>query len=104
MRTFHLVAMLGLVSIATACSASAIGPGAQGTHPPPARPGMAVQEWEHYCVYPKRDFDEVLEEAGKTGFEMVGVTATDNFILVCFKRPVIFEAAPTTAPSTVPAS
>src|SRR5688500_19395785 len=44
----------------------------------PPRPGSVVRAWEHYCVAPGRDFDEVLAQAGKAGWEMVSAAATQE--------------------------
>lgn len=41
---------------------------------------------------PGRDFEEVLAQAGKAGWEMVSAAATQEVLLLCFKRPI------TTAP------
>ncbi len=88
MRSVVVAVGLVLAVSSAGCGARAFGPGAVGAMPPPPRPGSVVRAWEHYCVAPGRDFDEVLAQAGKAGWEMVSAAATQEVLLLCFKRPV----------------
>lgn len=89
--SFFVCSMVGGLSAGCGPSSIGIGIGAVGTTPPPPRPGMVVQEWEHYCVVmgSLAQFEEALDKAGKAGWEMVGFGGNNA---VCFKRPVIASA------------
>jgi hypothetical protein len=79
--------LLLLFAFAAGCSATAYGPAA-GDMPPPPKPGAVVKRWEHYCVNPRADVNEVLERVSAAGWEMVGVGMSQYGVLLCFKRPV----------------
>jgi hypothetical protein len=96
MRLF-IAPLLVLFTVAAGCRAQAYGPAAAGAMPPPPRPGAVVKRWEHYCVHPGSDIEEIMERAGAAGWEMVGVATTEGSVTLCFKRPVD-PAAPQAAP------
>lgn len=69
------------------CGASSYGVSSDGVFPP--RPaGADYPDWEHQCVVVTTgNASEVLNDSGKQGFELVGMTRQGRNDLMCFKRP-----------------
>jgi len=67
---------------------------------PPRPEHSTYPNWQHFCtIVDRSNLGETLNEAGKSGWELVNVDAQG---LACFKRPVAFvaiAAAPAAAPA-----
>lgn len=81
----RLSLILGLVL--AGCGATSYGVSSDGVFPP-RQAGADYPNWEHQCVVvTKGNASEVLNDSGKQGFELVGMTRQGRNDLMCFKRP-----------------
>jgi len=97
-----------LLAVLPACGPSMIGAGAEEGRILPRRPGAMHPNWEYFChAVNMSNADEVFNEAGAQGWEMVTVAGA----AVCFKRPLpppgyppVSMPAPGFAPPPPPAA
>lgn len=91
---------LALASLLAGCTTIS-GAGGE-TDTIPSRPADACYpNWEHMCVYPALGgFDELLNQAGAQGWELVTFTEQGG---LCFKRPVAPPVSAACPPPPPPA-
>jgi hypothetical protein len=88
-----------------AARTATFGGGSTDGSPPPLA-GRDVPMWDHYCATlgggrdAEAAFTALIDDASDNGWEMIGVTQTDNSILLCFKRPR--DLGPATPPEPSP--
>jgi hypothetical protein len=76
------------------------GAGGETNTIPPRPADACYPSWEHMCVYPALGgFDELLNEAGAQGWELVTFTEQGG---LCFKRPVAPPASSACPPPPPP--
>jgi hypothetical protein len=97
MRAQLLLAAALLLAL-PGCETTYLGAGAERGGIPARPPGATYPNWEYLCAAPRTigGFTEALNEAGRSGWEMVAVTPQG---ITCFKRPTA-PAAPQVAPPT----
>lgn len=90
------LALVLLGSTLVGCGPTLMG-AATGGGSFPARPaGATYSNWEYVCAAVARAHEatDVLNEAGREGWELVAI---DSQGLLCFKRPAVTPAAPSSA-------
>ncbi len=75
-----------IAMVLAGCGAASFGASSDGVFP--TRPLNAdYPNWEHQCtVVTKSNVNEVLNDSGKQGWELVGMARQNGNDLMCFKR------------------